>query len=44
MLSRNTAEQLVAAKNLMEQQAALGEVHAYRNAELITLRLADQAP
>jgi hypothetical protein len=44
MLSRGAAEQLVAAKNLSEQQAALGEAQVYRNAEPITLRLADQAP
>jgi len=44
VLSQDAAEQLVAAKNLREQRAVLGEVHVYRNAEPITLRLADQAP
>jgi hypothetical protein len=43
MLSRGAAEQLVAAKNLSETQAALGEAQVYRNAEPITLRLVDQA-
>ena len=43
-LSRDAAEQLVAARNRREQQAVLGEVHVYRNAEPITLRLAGQAP
>ena len=44
VLSQDAAEQLVAAKSLREQRAVFGEVHAYRNAEPITLRLADQAP
>ena len=44
VLSQDAAEQLVAAKNLREQRAVLGEVHGYLNAEPITLRLADQAP
>jgi hypothetical protein len=44
VLSQYAAEQLVAAKNLSEQRAVLGEVHVYLNAELIMLRLADQAP
>jgi hypothetical protein len=44
VLSQDAAEQLVAAKNLREQQSALGEVHVYLNAEPIALRLADQAP
>jgi hypothetical protein len=43
-LSRDAAEQLAAAKNRGEQQAVLGEVHAYRNNEPITLRLAGHAP
>ncbi len=44
VLSHAAAEQLVAAKNLSEQQAVLGEVHVYLNAEPIMLRLAEQAP
>jgi hypothetical protein len=44
VLSQDAAEQLVAGKNLSEQQAVLGEVHVYLNAEPIMLRLADQAP
>jgi len=43
-LSRDAAEQVVAAKNRREQQAVLGEVYVYRNAQPITLRLAGQAP
>jgi hypothetical protein len=43
-LSQAAAEQLVAAKNLREQQAALGEVQVYLNAEPITLRLAERRP
>ncbi len=43
-LSRDAAEQLVAAKNRREQQAVLGEVQVYRNAQPITLRLAGQEP
>ena len=43
-LSRDAAEQLAAAKNRREQQAVLGEVYVYRNAQPITLRLAGQAP
>ncbi len=34
-LSRDAAEKLIAAENLRERQAALGEVHVYRNAQLI---------
>lgn len=44
VLSQDAAEQLVAAKNFREQQAVLGEVRVYLNAEPITLRLADQTP
>ncbi len=43
-LSRDAAEQLAAAKNRREQQAVLGQVHVYRNAQPIALRLADEAP
>ena len=44
VLSQDAAEQLVAAKNRREQQAVLGQVYVYLNAERIMLPLADQAP
>jgi hypothetical protein len=44
VLSQDAAERFVAAKNLREQQAALGEAHVYLNAQPITLGLAVQAP
>ncbi len=44
VLSQDAAEHLVAAKNRREQQAVLGQVYVYLNAERVTLRLADQAP
>jgi hypothetical protein len=44
VLSEDAAKQLVAAKNLREEQAMPGKVYLYRNAEQTTLQLADQSP
>ena len=44
VLSEDAAKQLVAAKNLREEQAVPGKVYVYLNAEPTKLQLADQAP